>query len=304
MINFPQTAVVIVILLIRAVALQAADAPQTQPADNHQVIDLYPGVAPGSESWTQTEVWYHNNWDHKQMVRNVVHPTLTVYPPDPAKACGTAVIIAPGGGFRFHSWASEGTQVAEWLAARGVSAFVLKYRLLDTGSPEEFARGPKPATRPTTGPTTPDIAALASDDARQAIKLVRSRAAEFHVGPERIGIVGFSAGGVVTMGVTLHHDAESRPNFAAPIYGPGPQGVVPEDAPPLFILCAADDKGASAGSVRLFQAWQAAGKSAELHEYSKGGHGFGMAQRGLPADHWIDRFADWLEVQGYLKPAH
>jgi len=261
----------------------------------HAVIPVWPGIAPGSENWTQKEVDYTRN--NKQMVRNVTHPTLMLYLPDPAKANGTAIIIAPGGGFRFLSWQNEGTAVAEWLAERGVTAFVLKYRLLDTGeSQEDFDKGKKPAAT-----TQPDIAALASADGRQAMKLVRQRAAEWKIAPDRIGFMGFSAGGAVTMGVVMHYDADSRPNFAAPIYGTGTDGAIPEDAPPLFILCAGDDKGAMPGSVKTFSAWKAAGHSAELHIYSKGGHGFGMSQRGLPVDHWIDRLGDWLEVQGLMK---
>lgn len=105
-----------------------------------EVIPLYPGIAPGSESWTQTEVQYLND-QGQQMVRNVVTPTLTVYKPDPAKSNGTAMIVAPGGGFLFLSWQTEGTEVAEWLASKGVTAFLLKYRLSDSGSTrEEFQK--------------------------------------------------------------------------------------------------------------------------------------------------------------------
>ena len=104
------------------------------------------------------------------------------------------------------------------------------------------------------------------------------------------------------MGVVMEHDAESRPNFAAAIYGGGTGGApVPADAPPLFILVANDDKGASPGSAKLYSEWNAAGKPVELHVYSKGGHGFGMNQRGLPVDTWIERFGDWLGTQGLLK---
>jgi len=269
------------------------------PEAEHAVIPVWPGVAPGSESWTQKEVDYARN--NKQMVRNVTRPTLTAYLPDPANANGTAIIIAPGGGFRFLSWQNEGTAVAEWLAERGVTAFVLKYRLLDTGeSQEDFEKG-KPATRPASNPAQADIAALASADGRQAVKVVRQRAAEWKIDPKRLGFMGFSAGGVVTMGVVMQYDAASRPDFAAPIYGAHGEGAIPDDAPPLFILCAADDKGAMPGSVKTFSDWRAAGHAAELHIYSKGGHGFGMSQRGLPVDHWIEGFGDWLEVQGLMK---
>src|SRR4030042_1379580 len=102
----------------------------------HQVIQLWPGIAPGSEDWTQKEVQYLNE-QGQEMVRNVVTPTLTVYKPDPAKANGTAMIVAPGGGFLFLSWQTEGTEVAEWLASKGGTVFLLKYRLTNSGSTQE-----------------------------------------------------------------------------------------------------------------------------------------------------------------------
>ena len=140
-------------------------------------------------------------------------------------------------------------------------------------------------------------------DGLQAMKLVRRRAAEWGVAPDRIGIMGFSAGGSVTTGVALEYDADSRPDFAAPIYSAPIEDIsVPADAPPLFIAVAHDDPFAASASVPLYSAWSAAGRSAELHIYSKGGHGFGMYKQGLPADHWIDHFGDWLQVQGVLEP--
>jgi acetyl esterase/lipase len=276
------------------------------------VIPIWPGVAPGSESWTQTEVEYLTGGRQK-MVRNVVKPTLTAYLPEKSRATRTAVIICPGGGFHFLSWQSEGTAVAEWLKERGVAAFVLKYRLIDTGATEEeyqrrTARLLRGAASGVVYSETEEqerraIPALAIADGRQAVKVVRQRAAEWDVAPDRIVLLGFSAGGAVTMGVVMQHDGDSRPNYAAPIYGGGTGGApVPADAPPLFILVANDDKGAAAGSARLYTEWKAADKPAELHIYSKGGHGFGMNKRGLPVDGWIDRFGEWLGVEGLLKP--
>ena len=131
--------------------------------------------------------------------------------------------------------------------------------------------------------------------------MVRERATEWGIALDRIGIIGFSAGSTVTVSVALEHDAGSRPDFAGAIYGAGRQDVpVPADAPPLFILCADDDLMASPESVRLYSDWKAAGHPVELHIYSKGGHGFGMNKQGLPSDTWIDRFGDWLRVQGLL----
>jgi len=294
--------------IIIAIILMTAQFASAQKA----VIPIWPGVAPGSESWTQTEVEYLNGGKQK-MVRNVVKPTLAVYVPEKSKATRTAVIVCPGGGFHFLSWQSEGTAVAEWLKERGVAAFVLKYRLIDTGATEEeYQRRTARLLRGAASGVVYSekeeqerqaIPALAIADGRQAVKIVRQRAAEWDIAPDRIVLLGFSAGGAVTMGVVMQNDAESRPNYAAPIYGGGTGGApVPADAPPLVILVANDDQGAAVGSAKLYSEWKAADKPAELHIYSKGGHGFGMNKRGLPVDSWIERFGEWLSVQGLLKP--
>jgi acetyl esterase/lipase len=264
------------------------------------VIPVWPGVAPGSESWTQTESELSSDWDGKKIVRNVVRPTLTAFLPDRPKANGTAMIVCPGGSFRFLAWEVEGTEVAEWLRARGVAAFVLKYRLLDTGSEEEFRKSMQAllksilerqknvnsGERPALSEEVLKISALAAADGRQAVRVVRGRAAEWGVQPDRVGIMGFSAGGMVTAGVVTGYDAAGRPSFAAPIYAPVVGSVkVPGDAPPLFLLFAGDDALVPPGdSIRLYSAWRAAGKSAELHVYARGGHGFGMRKQGLPCD--------------------
>jgi acetyl esterase/lipase len=276
-----------------------------------QVIPLWPGAAPGSETWTQREVQYLN--DQKQlMVRNVVIPQLIVYKPDSAKSNGTAVIIAPGGGFRFLSWQSEGTEVAEWLASRGITAFVMKYRTMNTGSTKEefqqsmaglfreIANATKPGGNLNNSPEMSAAALLGQEDGRQAIRIVRNQALEWQIDTNRIGIMGFSAGGMVTLGALLHNDRNSRPDFAGAIYTPWSGEVVPGNAPPLFILVAGDDGLTSNGSLQMYSAWKSAGKSAELHIYSKGGHGFGMQKRNLPVDTWIDRFGDWLNSQGLM----
>jgi len=291
--------------------LNTTGSPQAQKL----VIPIWPGPAPGSEGWTLQEVTYRDPRG-AEMVRNVVRPTLTVYLPEKAKANGTAVIIAPGGGFRFLSWQSEGTQVAEWFQAHGVAAFVLKYRLVDTGATEEAFEGAMAkffanlahATEAADGGTTMDqligvseIDRLAGADGRQAVAVVRRRAVEWGVVPDRIGIMGFSAGAVVTMKVALEHDADSRPDFAAPIYAPEiEEAPVPADAPPLFVLCASDDPISAESSPRIYARWRSAGVPAELHLYDRGGHGFGMRKQGLPIDTWIERLGDWLETRGLL----
>lgn len=280
------------------------------------VIPLYSGAAPGSESAKQKETEFIGA-DQQKRIRNVVQPTLTAYLPERGTASGAAIIVAPGGGFMHLAIDKEGHDVARWLQARGVAAFVLKYRLMDTGATEEEYQQHQAtlsrATRPQPNATDP-VAALAENpewrkaverataDGLQAVRIVRHRATEWGIAPDRIGLMGFSAGGMLTMGVVMKHDEASRPNFAAPIYGGGTNGLpVAADAPPLFIAAAQDDALAAVSSAKLYLEWKAAGRSAELHIYSQGGHGFGLTRRGLPVDTWIDRFGDWLQLQGLLK---
>jgi len=278
------------------------------------VVQLYNGVAPGSEDWKQKEVEYTQYGG--KMLRNVVNPSLTVYLPEDSKATGTAVIIAPGGGFRFLTWDNEGTIVAEWLHAKGIAAFLLKYRTMDMGVTEEDfqkkmqefgkqmmssgnSNDPKVFLK---DPYAAQVIDLAKEDGRQAIKYLRANAAKYKINPERIGLMGFSAGGILTMGVALKHDSESRPNFIAPVYAFSLDDLnVPEDAAPMFFTCAADDGLIALQADKLYLAWKSAGKSIEFHVYSKGGHGFGMRKQGLPIDNWIDQFGEWLNVQGFLK---
>ena len=202
------------------------------------------------------------------------------------------------------SISSEGTDVAKYLAARGVTAFVLKYRLAHTGedATEEF--GTLFADHQKFGEMMKAEVPLAIADGLAAVTYVRQHAAEFGVSPDRVGIIGFSAGGSVTVGVAFHYAPEGRPAFVAPIYAGGlaKDAPVPADAPPMFIAAATDDSlGLAPQSVALYQKWTAAQKTAELHMYAKGGHGFGMRPHGLPTDHWIDRFADWLQMEGFLN---
>src|SRR5262245_18748696 len=277
------------------------------------VIPLYPGVAPGSENAKQKEVSFVNP-DKQTRIRNVTQPTLTAYLPERAKANGTAIIVAPGGGFMHLAIEKEGSDMARWLQARGVAAFLLKYRLMDTGTEEEYrdraaamARATQPnsaasAPQPAPDPARRQAVEFAIADGAQAVRLVRRRAAEWGIYPDRIGLMGFSAGGMLTMGVVMNNDAASRPNFAAPIYGGATNGqTVAANSPPLFIAVASDDPIAAVSSAKLYLEWKAAWRSSELHIYSQGGHGFGMIKRGLPVDGWVERFGEWLQIQGLLK---
>jgi len=215
------------------------------------------------------------------------------------------VIVCPGGAFHFLAIEHEGTQVARWLNARGVAAFVLRYRLIETPVDDDILSQQMHQNltdRDRFGQLMQGLRPLIIADGLQAVKLIRRRAAEWGVASDRVGILGFSAGGYLTTGVALEYAADSRPDFAAPIYSSPYEGIsVPADAPPLFIAAAHDDAFAASASVPLYSAWSTAGRSAELHIYSKGGHGFGMRKQGLPADHWIDHFGDWLQVQGVLE---
>lgn len=271
-----------------------------------QVIPLYAGTPPGSSAAdTYPEKQYFSKVWNTEVVTNVTHPSLTVYKPAAGESNGSAVVICPGGGFMALSIESEGNQVAQYLAQRGMTAFVLKYRLAHTGddATEEFRELWKDRAkfREVVEKTIP----LSVADGIAAVAYVRQHASEYGVSPDRVGIVGFSAGGTVAAGVGFEYKPESRPAFVAPIYGAAAGFKlipVPTDAPPMFIAAATDDSlGLAPESVALYEKWTAAQKPAELHMYARGGHGFGMHKQNLPTDHWIDRFADWLELQGFLK---
>jgi len=271
-------------------------------AAQEKVIRLYDGPAPGSEDWKQTEQENRTNLWNTRVVFNVVNPTLTVFQPEASKANGTAVVICPGGAFFALSIDSQGFEVARWLNTKGVTCFVLKYRLVEckTDDPTSEANNRGPLDE-----VVAPIVKLALVDGNAAIGYVRKHAAEFGVKSDRIGIIGFSTGGTLAVSVALNYTAETRPNFVAPIYPAYRWAIkgngVPADAPPAFLLAASDDPlGLAPESVTIYQQWIAAGKPAELHLYSKGGHGFGIRQQHLPSDHWIERFADWLDVQGLL----
>ena len=273
----------------------------TQPTSPSFVIPLWPNGAPGSEGWTQVET-LSTMRSGLQVIRNVTQPTLTAYLPDPQRVTGTAVIVCPGGAFHFLAYEHEGTEVAAWLNRRGIAAFMLKYRLIRTSDDFEAEVERRLNHREKLAEHLQPLAPLILADGQQAVRLVRQRAAEWGIAADRIGIMGFSAGGGMAMAVALNYDATCRPDFVAPIYA-GHSGdiLVPDDAPPLFLAHASDDPLIPpAVSIAIYTAWQAAGKAAELHIYSRGSHGFGMNHQGLPVDGWIERFAEWLQAQGLL----
>ncbi|MDT7540322.1 MAG: hypothetical protein QOE33_226 [Acidobacteriota bacterium] len=253
-----------------------------------QVVNIWPGVAPGSEHWTQKERTIENT-PVGTVVFNVVTPTLTAYLPERTKATGTGIIIAPGGAFVALAISLEANDVARWLQERGIAAFVLKYRIM-----EKRGEG-IPA-----GLNMDEAGKYGIADGIQALKVVRQHAAEWGVSPDRVGFMGFSAGAMVTSGTLLQQDAAARPSFAAMIYG-GPFGVmpaIPAKLPPMFLAWAQDDTVALVPVVKFYGALTSAGHKPEAHIFSHGGHGFGMRRQGTTSDHWIDAFYYWLEAQG------
>ena len=268
-----------------------------------EVVRLWPAVAPGSERWMQKEVKFTDARSGGEAIRNVVEPALTVSLPSPGTANGTAVIVCPGGAFQVLAWEKEGTEVASWLNRQGITAFILKYRLADTGETEgEFRRAIAGVFKELSADNARGMAslapaaAIAATDGRRAIEIVRKNAAKWRLRPDRIGILGFSAGAGIVIDSATRHDPQSRPDFAASIYGPSLRdSQVPSDAPPLFIACASDDPILPvAGNLEVYGAWKKGGHSVEMHIYSKGGHGFGLRKRGLPVDHWPDQLENWL----------
>lgn len=259
------------------------------PSGAQTTVNIWPGAAPGSETWTQKERVIENT-PVGTVVFDVVTPTITAYLPPKGKATGTGVIIAPGGAFVALAISQEGTDVARWLQRHGVAAFVLKYRII-----EKKGDGIPRMDQDT-------AARYGIADGIQALKVVRAHAKEWGVSPDRVGMLGFSAGGMVTSGALLQADSAARPSFAALIYGApfGAMPPIPSKLPPLFLAWARDDNVALAPIVRFHDALVAAGIKPETHVYGAGGHGFGMKKQGMTSDHWIDEFYWWLQAQGFV----
>jgi len=270
-----------------------------------------PGAIPlntgGVKDQPLEESWFRQWGD--PMARNITKATLTPFLADPKKANGTSVIVAPGGGFMWLSMGNEGWEVAEALQARGINAFVLKYRLQPTaGTTEEFeaqmnqrfadaAKNTKDKTPPKRprGDLTNQL-----QDVEAAYALINSKSKEWHVDMKKIGMMGFSAGAGLTMATTLN-SKKVHLAFIAPIYG-GLQAVdVPKDAPPLFVAIAVDDFLFN-GDTGLIKAWKDAGKPVELHLYQNGGHGFGLGNPNRTSNKWFDSFIYWLEINKFINP--
>jgi acetyl esterase/lipase len=296
------------------------DLSEDLKAAAREVIDLWPAGPPRTIEGVPPEVAFRPPQGvpaNTQMLRNVSRATLSVYRPAPGQAHGGGVIVCPGGGWRILAWEHEGTQVAEWFAARGYTAFLLKYRL--SATPEDPAHFAAQMARMTGSLAEPLTAAkaptamgqiigdeaqlyareIAADDGRRALELVREHAADYGLSPDRIGMIGFSAGAFLVVDVAMDPQGPP-PAFVAPIYGGETRGrAMPPDAPPLFTVVAHDDRLLFHMVEGLYLDWSAADRSAELHVFARGAHGFGMVRQGLPSDRWIDLLSAWLDDKGF-----
>lgn len=286
-------------------AAQPADMPRavSAPAPAEPgAIPLYGVDTPGSEA---TEDW-SQILGRDYSVRNVTRPTLSPFLPDPVKATGAAVVVAPGGAFMALSMTHEGWQVAKALADRGIAAFVLKYRLNPTPKPQAEADAfvAKMMMQEVANPM--DGALLreskAPEDALAALAMVRANAERWHIDPARVGIIGFSAGAMTARRAGLSADPGKRPAFIGYIYGPQDAEAIPADAPPLFNAIALDDPLFPSKGFPIVQAWLAAKRPVEVHGYQQGSHGFGLGQPGTTNALMIEEFTAWLAMQGFLRP--
>jgi endo-1,4-beta-xylanase len=287
-------------VLYRTILMLMLLPASAMTAQQPKEIALWPGGAPGSEGKSGDEA-VRVTADGEHVVSSIHRPSLTPYLPPKNKATGAAVIIAPGGGHR-ELWVDhEGHNLARWLSARGIAAFVLKYRLAREAN------------------STYRIDEHALADAQRAIRLVRSRAGEWGISPSRIGVMGFSAGGEVAALASLRFDAgnkeafdpidreSSRPDFQALIY-PGSSGrIVPtKDSPPAFLVCGYKDRpDISRGLAEFYLKFKDAEVPAELHIYAGSGHGFGVRERNRSASgSWPARFEEWLaDLRLLQKPS-
>jgi acetyl esterase/lipase len=223
-----------------------------------KVIPLYNGAAPGSENWNWEEARQDSNLFKTPIGYNVSHPTLTVYLPDSTTPkTNTAVIIAPGGGFHLLSINSEGVDVAKWLNKKGITCFVLKYRLVHSKTGNPIQEMMDMISKKGEGDQeTKTAIAMAISDGREAISYVRKHAQEYNINADNIGIMGFSAGGTVAAAAAFDYTADNKPDFVAPIYAFFPdslQSTVANDAPPMFLTAASDDQlGLAPHSVSLY----------------------------------------------------
>lgn len=270
------------------------------PPAQQEVVRIWPGQAPGTSDWKAAEEEADvvlPDVGRIHVITNVTVPTLTVVRPPAAKASGTAMIVLPGGSFRALAWDVDGMETARWLAAKGITAFVLKYRVRPPQKGESFGETLEDFQRATQGRR-----AIALADAQQAMRFVRAHAGQYKIASSRLGMIGFSAGAMATVEAALLSDAAARPDFAAAMYGAALTSALPgKDTPALFIGAAQDDPQLPViNSLNIFEQWTKADRPAELHIYEHGKHGFGFRRHGVTADTWPLAFEAWLKARGFM----
>lgn len=265
-------------------------------------IQLYPGAAPGSESWTWNEKETYNDMLKAKIVYNVSHPTLTVYLPT-VVSNGTAVLVFPGGSYHVLIMNPAVPDLVKELSQKGITVFVLKYRLVKSLTDDPFQEMMTKMSDP--GKFEKDITpvvAMSEEDTKTAIIYIRQHAREYQVDAKRVGVLGFSAGGGLAVSLAYNFTPETRPDFVAPIYALAKgikMGNIQQDAPPMFIAAATDDQIVPvSSSVSLYNDWSDSKHSVEMHIYSKGNHGL----ISFPANAWMSRFEEWLDQQGLITP--
>lgn len=256
--------------------------------------------------WEGPEKSYFSKIWQTEVITNVSSPTLEVFLAPESINTGTSVIIAPGGGLYAHSIEREGNMVARWLNKKGINAFVLKYRLVPSGEDgvDEISN-PEIRAKVDFWPRIHRVIKLSIEDGLNAVAYLKQHSQELNINPVKIGFMGFSAGGAVTMGVSYSATEATQPNFLVAVYPWAtamPVQSPKDNAPPLLVICAADDPlDLAPPAVDLYNAWYQKKRPVGLHMYTKGGHGFGMQKQGLPSDQWIQRFYEWSVAEGFVK---
>lgn len=300
--------IVCVLVVAAALSVGACSTPAdptiggASPQSVNEVLAIWPGTPPGPPPppLPETQARQSQGWRDITVVKNVAIPTLTVVRPPANEANGAAMVILPGGAFAALAWDLEGTEVAEFLAQRGITTFVLKYRVRD-GTPDMMKRYMESPTFETLLELQQANRADAAADAKQAVRYLREHAAAYGLDPAKIGMMGFSAGAMTTMRVLHEADDAERPDLAAPIYGAMIEQGAPAKAPPIFVAVASDDKTTRASmSVDIFAAWREAGAPVEMHVFETGDHGFGLGRPGTSSIAWPALFEAWLMAHGFI----
>lgn len=293
------------LLALTSVALTAAAPLQASPpARDSLSLQIMPNAIPLRPPAPEAlpEQWERDP-EAGRLVWNVADPALIPVLPAKGKRTGVAIIVAPGGSFERLYIDTEGFDIARRLAARGISAFVLKYRTKPLPrTAAEIAAMPR--TAPVDEPPHPEAKPEAVADAQAAVRYLREHAAQLHIDPTKIGFVGFSAGAMTTLAVGVTADRAARPDFIAPIYGPLWLRPVPLDAPPMFTALALDDPIFGAGEeLPLIQAWRDAKRPINVHLYHRGGHGFATNSKAEAPKLWFEEMFAWMKDLGLFgKP--